>query len=210
MSIVNTNYGVGTENVYSKYYDTKKTEGAGFAQKVAEKAAVSTEDMTLDEYKAYFQEKMDALYTHPSQRNRNDIIDITDAAYERMKNDPEYEQKILAGIAKNKAVNFGNYIPVISYLHIDDTWEKCYGYTQGMQPNNANAKSSSSKGLGDWWQERHERFEELLAEQVKAAQQREQWQRKFLQQEWEYDRMKSELGQSRKTQAFAAYESSII
>ncbi len=33
------------------------------------------------EYKGYFNEKMNSLYTHPSQRNRNDIIDITDAAY---------------------------------------------------------------------------------------------------------------------------------
>ena len=211
MSIVNTNYGVGTENVYSKYYDAKETEGAGFTQKAASKAAVSTEDMTLDEYKAYFQDKMDSLYTHPSQRNMNWVIDITDAAYERMKKDPEYEQKVLNCFAVNKSVNYGSYIPVYSYTHIDDTWEKSYGYTQGMKKNNqTSSESSGGGGLGDWWQKRHERFEELLEEQVKAAQQREQWQRKLSQQEWEYGRMKSELGQSRKIQAFAAYESSIM
>ena len=210
MSMVNTNYGVGTENVYSRYYDAKKTEGVGFAQKAVTKAAVSTEDMTLDEYKAYFQDKMDALYTSPTQRNRNWVIDITDSAYERMKNDPEYEQRILDALAKNKAYNFGKYIPSFSYTHIDDTWEKCTAYTYGMEDNYQTSSKSSGGGLGEWWQERHERFEELLAEQVKAAQQREQWQRKLSQQEQEYDRMKSELGQSRKTQAFAAYESSIM
>ena len=90
-----------TKNVNS----TGKNDG--FAGKVTEKNPVSPEDMTLEEYKAYFNEKMNSLYTHPSQRNRNDIIDITDAAYKRMQTDPEYEKKILDALAKNKAVNFG-------------------------------------------------------------------------------------------------------
>ena len=66
-----------TKNVNS----TGKNDG--FAGKVTEKNPVSPEDMTLEEYKAYFNEKMNSLYTHPSQRNRNDIIDITDAAYKK-------------------------------------------------------------------------------------------------------------------------------
>ena len=101
-----------TKNVNS----TGKNDG--FAGKVTEKNPVSPKDMTLEEYKAYFNEKMNSLYTHPSQRNRNDIIDITDDAYKRMQTDPEYEKKILDALAKNKAVNFGNYIPQISYMHI--------------------------------------------------------------------------------------------
>ena len=128
-----------TKNVNS----TGKNDG--FAGKVTEKNPVSPEDMTLEEYKAYFNEKMNSLYTHPSQRNRNDIIDITDAAYKRMQTDPEYEKKILDALAKNKAVNFGNYIPQISYMHIDDTWDGCYGYTQGMKENDSYIKGSSSK-----------------------------------------------------------------
>mgnify|MGYP000537454701 CR=1 FL=1 len=128
-----------TKNVNS----TGKNDG--FAGKVTEKNPVSPEDMTLEEYKAYFNEKMNSLYTHPSQRNRNDIIDITDAAYKRMQTDPEYEKKILDALAKNKAVNFGNYIPQISYMHIDDTWEGCYGYTKGMKENDSYTKGISSK-----------------------------------------------------------------
>ena len=61
-----------TKNVNS----TGKNDG--FAGKVTEKNPVSPEDMTLEEYKAYFNEKMNSLYTHPSQRNRNDIIDKVD------------------------------------------------------------------------------------------------------------------------------------
>ena len=128
-----------TKNVNS----TGKNDG--FAGKVTEKNPVSPEDMTLEEYKAYFNEKMDALYTHPSQRNMNWVIDITDAAYKRMQTDPEYEQKILDSLAMNKAVDFGGNIPQIAYTHVDSTWEGCYGYTKGMKENDSYTKGISSK-----------------------------------------------------------------
>lgn len=68
-------------SVYGSYYETAKSymglrkeeKQAGFAEKVTDKSQVSPEDMTLEEYKAYFNEKMNSLYTHPSQRNRNDM-----------------------------------------------------------------------------------------------------------------------------------------
>ena len=47
-----------TKNVNS----TGKNDG--FAGKVTEKNPVSPEDMTFEEYKAYFNEKMDALIRH--------------------------------------------------------------------------------------------------------------------------------------------------
>ncbi|KAI4446512.1 hypothetical protein C823_001030 [Eubacterium plexicaudatum ASF492] len=84
----NSNY-VNFQMMYSS--QTKKQEEvqqSTFASQIKDK-----KDMSLDEYKAYFNEKMDALYTHPSQRNMNWVIDITDAAYKRMQTDPAYEQK---------------------------------------------------------------------------------------------------------------------
>ena len=150
-----------TKNVNS----TGKNDG--FAGKVTEKNPVSPEDMTFEEYKAYFNEKMNSLYTHPSQRNRNDIIDITDDAYKRMQTDPEYEKKILDALAKNKAVNFGNYIPQISYMHIDDTWDGCYGYTQGMKENDSYIKGSSSKHENNVkMKKEQDREKELLEEYI--------------------------------------------
>ena len=221
------NVGGVTTNYAVKNYATKKTEETGFAEKAAEKASVSTEDMTLEEYKVYFQQKMDSLYVDPSQRNRNWVIDITDSAYERMKIDPEYEQKILNALAKNKAYHFGSYIPSFSYTHIDDTWEKCSAYTVGMDDNYNNKTSDkTSKGLGDWWDERHERYEELLEEQVKAAQKRELLQKELAQQAYlnkqlaSQQRMQSFFAEkaqgvngareSRMTQASAAYEANVL
>ena len=177
---------IGT--VYGGYYGTKGYEGVrkeekradvGFAGKTAEKGTVSPKDMTLDEYKAYFNEKMNSLYVHPSQRNRNDVIDITDAAYKRMQTDPEYEKKILDALAKNWAVDFGGNIPEISYMHIDDTWEKCYGYTQGMKENVGYSGSSSVKRT-DAGREKKARQKELLEEYLEKRAQAKRQQQELL------------------------------
>ena len=192
-------------SVYGSYYETAKSymglrkeeKQAGFAEKVTDKSQVSSEDMTLEEYKEYFNEKMNSLYTHPSQRNRNDIIDITDAAYKRMQTDPEYEKKILDALAKNKAVNFGNYIPQISYMHIDDTYEKCYGYTQGMKENDGYSRSSSAKGT-DAGRQKKARQKELLEEYLEKRAQAKKQQLEMLNKKI----AKMELERSRQTQSW--------
>ena len=202
-------------SVYGSYYETAKSymglrkeeKQAGFAEKVTDKSQVSSEDMTLEEYKEYFNEKMNSLYTHPSQRNRNDIIDITDAAYKRMQTDPEYEKKILDALAKNKAVNFGNYIPQISYMHIDDTYEKCYGYTQGMKENDGYSGSSSAKGT-DAGRQKKARQKELLEEYLEKRAQMKEFQQEALEEKIAKQEMlnkkiaKMELERSRQTQSW--------
>ncbi len=213
---------VGT--VYGGCYRAKGYEGvrkeekradAGFAGKVAEKGDVSPKDMTLDEYKAYFDEKMNGLYTHPSQRGMNWTIDITDAAYKKMQADPEYEKKILDALAKNKAVDFGGNIPVVAYTHIDDTYEKCYGYTQGMKENVGYSESSSAKRADDG-REKKARQKELLEEylekraQVKRQQQ-ELLDEKVVKAEQESSRLaKAWVGERQMAAASNAYESNIM
>ena len=213
---------IGT--VYGGYYGTKGYEGvrkeekradAGFAGKVAEKGTVSPKDMTLDEYKAYFDEKMNSLYTHPSQRNMNDVIDITDAAYKRMQTDPEYEKKILDALAKNKAVDFGGNIPVVAYTHIDDTYEKCYGYTQGMKENVGYSGSSSAKRT-DAGREKKARQKELLEEYLEKRAQAKRQQQELLDEkvakaEQERSRLaKAWSSKQQMAKASSAYEANVM
>ena len=213
---------IGT--VYGSYYGAKGYEGvrkeekradAGFAGKAEEKGTVSPKDMTLDEYKAYFDEKMNSLYVHPSQRNRNDVIDITDAAYKRMQTDPEYEKKILDALAKNWAVDFGGNIPEISYMHIDDTWEKCYGYTKGMKENVGYSGSSSAKRT-DAGREKKARQKELLEEYLEKRAQAKRQQQELLDEkaakaEQESSRLaKAWSSKQQMARVSSAYESNIM
>lgn len=193
--------------------NTEKTDN--FAGKVTEKGAVSQEDMILEEYKKYFHEKMNSLYTHPSQKNMNDVINITDAAYKRMQTDPEYEKKILDCIAKNKAVNFGGYIPEISYMHIDDTWEKCYGYTRGMKENVGYSGRTSAKGADAGRQKKarqKEMLEEYLEKRMLAKkQQQEMLNEKIAKQELERSRLTKDWSSKRQmAKASNAYDANVM
>ena len=182
----------------------EEVQQSTFASQIKDKT-----DMSLDEYKAYFNEKMNSLYTHPSQRNRNDVIDITDAAYKRMQTDPEYEQKILDALAKNKAVDFGNNIPQISYMHIDDTWEGCYGYTQGMKENDSYVKGNSSKHENNVKKKKEDRNKELLEEYIeKRIQARKDMQEFRTKEYFKHKEQNAEL--SRKALAAKAYEQQIL
>lgn len=197
---------VSSQMMYSSQVKKQKQVQPGtFASQIKSK-----EDMSLDEYKAYFNEKMNSLYTHPSQRNRNDIIDITDAAYKRMQTDPEYEKKILDALAKNKAVNFGNYIPQISYMHIDDTWEGCYGYTQGMKENDSYIKGNSSKHENNVKKEKEQdREKEFLEEYIeKRIQVHRDMQELRTKEYFKHKEQNAEL--SRKALAAKAYEQQIL
>ena len=199
--------GVGQNYYQNNVVTMKSTKGVnstekadGFAGNVTEKSSVSPEDMTLEEYKNYFNEKMNSLYVHPSQRNRNEVIDITDAAYKRMQTDPEYEKKILDALAKNWAVDFGGNIPEISYMHIDDTWEKCYGYTKGMKENVGYSGSSSTKGGNDAVRQKKARQKELLEEYLEKKARMKEFQQEALDEKI----AKQEIERSRLTKAWSS------
>ena len=206
MKVEQSSVYVSSQMMYSSQVKKQEQVQQGtFASQIKSK-----EDMSLDEYKAYFNEKMNSLYTHPSQRNRNDIIDITDAAYKRMQTDPEYEKKILDALAKNKAVNFGNYIPQISYMHIDDTWEGCYGYTQGMKENDSYIKGNSSKHENNVKKEKEQdREKEFLEEYIeKRIQVHKDMQELRTKEYFKHKEQNAEL--SRKALAAKAYDQQIL
>lgn len=59
--------------------------------------------MSLDEYKQYIYEKISQIPMHPSQMMRSVCVHISDAGFEAMKTDPEYEQWVLDVLRKDFA-----------------------------------------------------------------------------------------------------------
>ena len=57
--------------------------------------AYSTADMTLDEYKQYIYQKISRIPMNPSQTMRSIAIHISDAGFEAMQKDPQYEKWVL-------------------------------------------------------------------------------------------------------------------
>ena len=86
---------------------------------------------------------------------------------------------------------------MVAYTHIDDTYEKCYGYTQGMKENDGYSGSSSAKGT-DAGRQKKARQKELLEEYLEKRAQAKKQQLEMLNKKI----AKMELERSRQTQSW--------
>ena len=110
--------------------------------------AKSTADMTMDEYKAYLSEKLAAIPWHPNRCNDEESFVITDAGWERLKNDPEYEKWLLDGIAIGRS----SYPPLLALdpgglycvHHIGANEEEYHGTSWSKQYGFGSAEKSRS------------------------------------------------------------------
>lgn len=193
---------------------SEKTD-SNFADMMADKYYLSPKDMTLSEYKLYFYDKMNALYTHPSQKRVSWFIDITDAAYRRMQNDPAYEQRVLNFLARAKATSYGCRPPRFILIHIDDTWEKCYGYTYGTQQDER-AKRAAERRRLEAERAKKARKKKLLKEYLKKKALAKRLQDKLLndritKQKLDRTRLLKSWNEDRqRIQASRAYEASLL
>ncbi len=110
-STINVNYMTRTYSNFLKGYEAKngsQAQPSSFSDRVAEKSAesqkvsetgkagaVSTKDMTMEEYKQYIHDKISQIPMHPSRMQESISINISEAGFEAMKNDPEYEAWVL-------------------------------------------------------------------------------------------------------------------
>lgn len=137
----------GYGGIQSPSVNGREISGNSFSDTMAEKFCLHPKDMSLSEYKLYFHDKIKNLYTHPSQKRVDWFIDITDAAYRRMQADPAYERQVLDFLARHKAANWGCRPPKFAFLHVDDTLEKCYGYTFGLQEDSRARRAAERRRI---------------------------------------------------------------
>lgn len=64
-------------------------------------ASFSRENMSLEEYKQYIYQKISQIPIHPSQHMMSAAVYITDAGFEAMRNDEEYEKWVLGVLRQN-------------------------------------------------------------------------------------------------------------
>lgn len=124
---------------------------------------VSTQDMTMEEYKEYISDRLSRIPMHPSQMQNSVAIHISEAGFEAMKNDPEYEEWVIGGLEKDFAshdpwsgICGGHY--VVHYFGA--TKEEYRG--QSWYPAYQNGKGESlfnQKAKGSFWERRLKRQE---------------------------------------------------
>ena len=107
---INVNYMTRAYNQYQQKIVTKdqEKEDTRFADSVKEKregsgsivgnlktGSVSAKDMTMEEYKQYIYNKISQIPMHPTRAGESISVTISEAGFEAMKNDPEYEAWVL-------------------------------------------------------------------------------------------------------------------
>lgn len=216
-NMINADFRAAAGNQYrNRSVGGQEKADTSFADRMAERIAASPRDMTPGEYKAYINEKINNMYTHPSQRNVFWFIDITDAAYQRMQADPIYEQQVLDYLEKNKAANCGRYAPQFVLVHIEDTWEKSYGYSMGVQDNDRYSRYLEEKRRAAKLRAKKERRKKLLKEYLKKKAEAKRLQDMLLNKELEKRRLeqsrmvKKWTRKRQNLQAARAYEASLI
>ena len=158
----------------------------------------SKDEMSLDEYKQWVMNQISQFPVSGWVRSTfsSGSIVIKEEAFERMKNDPEYENYVLNRVRSAYSVQG---LPVgsnnVSFDVIGASPEECYGYAGPV----GKSGSETANDGESWWEKRHERMEELMKEQEKEAVKRAQARRKAVQNEY----LNSQL-------AAAAYEKSSI
>lgn len=155
---------------------------------------IDTEAMTMEEYKSYFRALLDTIPYDSTRIHDETIISISDAGWEQMKKDPDYEAWILGYFVEDRAVrnpffgwggNQGSMIIEKFGATIDE--HHGVGYSKSSVTG---ADKEDSDSLDSWWIKRHKRMKKIIQEQSLKARKRsermrEEAQEEFRRQQWE-------------------------
>lgn len=94
---------------YEKKDGTKKSSaGSGYldmlqslVNKTEQAEEKAVQDMTMDEYKSYIRGVLNDLPMHKTRENSTAAVIISNAGWERMKNDPAYESWVISEVASD-------------------------------------------------------------------------------------------------------------
>lgn len=136
---------------------------------------ISTENMTMEEYQAYFYALLDTIPYDPTHINDTNIISISEAGWEQMRKDPDYEAWILGYFVEDRAVHnpffaWGNDAGCIVTEHFGASIEEHHG--QGISKaafESHKPDNDDDEDEDDWWIKRHKRMKKLMQEQVDRA-----------------------------------------
>lgn len=191
----NAYYMDSTTRVYHNFLKTygskaDQSMATAFRNMVAEKIAageslqgmeISTKDMTMDEYKKYIYDKISNLPVHPSNSQDSVAVHISDAGFEAMKNDPEYEEWVLNTLKRDFAASdpwssyCGGKYSIFYFGGTKDeyrgeSWRMGYQNGRGESIFNRKAEESYWERLAKRRKRRKEQYEEY--EKKKAIEKR--------------------------------------
>ena len=163
---------------------------AGRAVREKNAAGISTENMTMAEYQAWFFALLDTIPYDSTRVNDTTTITISDKGWEQMRKDPDYEAWILGYFVEDRAVRnpffgWGNNEGCVIFERFGASIEEPRG--DGFSKSALNGSRSDDDDdddVEDWWIKRHKRMKKLLKEQVERDIKRDIAKRSVLQEEY--------------------------
>ena len=130
-------------------------------------------DMSMEAYRQSIREKISQMPLSSTRQMESISIQISDAAFGRMKNDPDYEAWVLNDLREAfsqsnpwVAATGGGY----SVFYIGETKEQCHA--EGWYPGymgNQGAAMFEDKAKGSFWEQRMENHKKYMELQQEAA-----------------------------------------
>lgn len=188
---INVNYMTRAYNQYQQKNAAKdqEKEDTRFADSVREKSeasgsivgnskigSVSAKDMMMVEYKQYIYNKISQIPMHPTRAGESISVTISEAGFEAMKNDPEYEAWVLNDLQvgwsqpdKWSGICGGAF----STIYYGASKEECHAEMWSAGYNNGNGeKIFNDKSKNSFWERRIEnknRIENQVKQQQKKS-----------------------------------------
>ncbi len=138
-------------------------------------SGLSTKDMTMEEYQAYFYGLLETIPYDSTRVNDTSIITISEEGWEQMRKDPDYESWILGYFVEDRSVHnpfFGwsNDAGSMITEHFGASIEEHHGegFSKAALKGNVDQDDDDDEEE-DWWIKRHKRIKKLLHEQVERA-----------------------------------------
>ena len=159
----------------------EKSEASGSIVGNSKIGSVSAKDMTMVEYKQYIYNKISQIPMHPTRAGESISVTISEAGFEAMKNDPEYEAWVLNDLQvgwsqpdKWSGICGGAF----STIYYGASKEECHAEMWSAGYNNGNGgKIFNDKSKNSFWERRIEN-KKRIENQVKKQQEKKRIQKK--------------------------------
>ena len=152
--------------------------------------SISRDAMTMDEYKDFFMGLMNKIPYDISQKDTRMTWSMTEAGWEQMKNDPDYEAWVLGYTVEDRSVHFPFKATHVNFEKFGATIEEHHGEGFNVFPEDSGV---SGKKEDSWWYKRHQKMKELIKTQGEQSHKKAIANRKAMQEKWNQEQVQSSM-----------------
>lgn len=179
MSILGVSNAATSAYQYAGRTQKKAANGTNFIERTVQAQEVSeAEEMEL--FKKEFYQELSQVTTHATVSNA--AVNVTEVAFKRMKDDPEYKQQVLSWIKHDLGASYGSRNASVM-LTVGETLEQCRG---DAWPISADSEFDmrSQNSFYKRTSEKKDRQKELLEKYLEERAQMKRRQQEMWNEEW--------------------------